>query len=763
MRKSILLLILLIFIIPWISFSQEGIYLDWADDEYEIEVKLPDYDEILNADAIYDLAGSIYDLAIPVGSIIYTNGTYAEFYMANGSILKLSKNSSIQIDSLTGINGGSSNDFSLTGKLRMVAAKATGSTKSKYTVRTGSTVCGVRGTDYLVDETSGKVYLKNGEIFLTNNDTGKQLTLSPGQGSNLFGNLFKAFAVTAEAFAELYEEFTFISLNPDSVPGNELENPPSAEGDEDKDTGDQADAVIQPPVDSSDLEGKAKDEEAASKPAAPSFMDPVMEFLRDYLGFEIGSITINGETYSKAVIQPEFQLGKLGLSLYLPIIYKNDMFDPEDWHHPDGNDEWSFGFDVAREGGNWMDITADVLSDLFLKIRYVKWGDIRDDFFFKVGNLNDLTVGHGMFMYNYANDADFPSIRKVGFNLGLDFGKLGFEAVVDDLAKPEIFGGRVYFRPFGDFMAIGVSSITDIMPGGVLSSDEAANNGNPLFINAGIDLDFPIIKDALIFGTDLGGMLPILRQDALVDGVTIPSTSIDNWWSIFYNPDESLDFFSRLRNYGFKAGFFGNIFGVDYNLEFRYYNGKFKPSFFNSTYDRVRGLNVIDTIGYMSTMNDEFNTEPEYTMGIFGGTEFSILKKVGIELSYMWPWYIDKENQKVMVGDDDYFHFSVSIAEGVIPVLGIYGSVYYTRTSFIPTLLKGSPGYEDFGGFDLFDANTVVGGEIVYPVADTLDIVGTVTTTIKKIIVDGEEVIYYKENGQPNIVPSIGIETRVHF
>ncbi|MBN1646633.1 MAG: hypothetical protein JW874_01250, partial [Spirochaetales bacterium] len=76
--------------------------------------------------------------------------------------------------------------------------------------------------------------------------------------------------------------------------------------------------------------------------------------------------------------------------------------------------------------------------------------------------------------------------------------------------------------------------------------------------------------------------------------------------------------------------------------------------------------------------------------------------------------------------------------------LKIHGSIFYDRTYFIPTL-AGRDGFEDFS---LFDANTVFGGEIVYEIVPTLDLALLVTTTV---------------NDDNEAVPSIGIETRVHF
>ena len=60
------------------------------------------------------------------------------------------------------------------------------------------------------------------------------------------------------------------------------------------------------------------------------------------------------------------------------------------WYHPSGNDEWSFGTDQ----NGWVDVSLDVVSDLFLKIRYLQWGDNGDDFYLKFGNLSNMTIGH---------------------------------------------------------------------------------------------------------------------------------------------------------------------------------------------------------------------------------------------------------------------------------------------------------------------------------------------------------------------------------
>ena len=68
-----------------------------------------------------------------------------------------------------------------------------------------------------------------------------------------------------------------------------------------------------------------------------------IKWFQDNMGLEIGSVTIGGVGYSKAVLAPEVRIGRLKMGLYFPVIYKDDLFDPASWYRPGGNNEWNFG------------------------------------------------------------------------------------------------------------------------------------------------------------------------------------------------------------------------------------------------------------------------------------------------------------------------------------------------------------------------------------------------------------------------------------
>ena len=143
-------------------------------------------------------------------------------------------------------------------------------------------------------------------------------------------------------------------------------------------------------------------------------------------------------------------------------------------------------------------------------------------------------------------------------------------------------------------------------------------------------------------------------------------------------------------------------------------------------------------------------------MGIFGEAGFKIEKVFSFEGGYFWPWYTDEGTGEIKMGEDDFLHLKAKLEPGVIPVVDISGSVSYDRTKFIPTLLQ--TGGENLS---LFDANTVVSAEIVYPVAPTLDVAILYTTALARDA--NGNIIVSASTGEPEVATTVSIETRVHF
>jgi hypothetical protein len=549
-----------------------------------------------------------------------------------------------------------------------------------------------------------------------------------GFGVNTLAATFEAVKLSAEAFKSVVDSMPFTKLNVDEV--LQIEK-----------------AWIE--------EQKATDTgQTPPPPMKTGFMDDVMAKLREILGMEVGAITISGVTYSKVVIQPTFKLGPLKMALYLPVIYTGDMFNPRDYYKPEGNDEWSFGTD---QGSDPLAVGLDAARDVLLKIRYVEWGSQRDPFFFKIGNLNDITIGHGLIMRDFANDADFPTVRRVGVNLGIDAKGFGFEAMVNDAAAPEIFGGRLYIRPIPFIkFAIGASGLVDWNPAKDYPDGlgGAAAVGDPIFINPGVDLDLSIIETdffSFVLFADAAVMMPYFRKaPSAVTGTTIKANTL--YYQFAMDTKSGLP-----KNYGMAAGVFGNLILKDftYRFEVRDYTGAFKPAFYNSGYERARASYVSDVIGYIN--NPTSAAYKNDVLGVFGEGGMVFEHLFSLKFSYLWPWSFNSSGG-ITMGDDDHFVMKFVLEKGVIPVVNIWGSVQYERTKFVPTILQ-TKGGKNLG---LFDANTIVSAQVNYPAAPTLDVMLRYTTTAKR---DSAGNLVYGTSSTllPELNTTISIETQIHL
>lgn len=722
MKKITILLILTL--VSFSLFAQYGnpvAILEYYDDDLEIE--------ITSAEGI--VSGNIYyGMDLQEGDTIRTNRTAAEIRLdPNGSIIKLSHFTVFTIETLQKSPEESNNFNLVSGKIRAVMARS--GIGEMYQIKTQSAVCGVRGTDFGLISIPGsveKAFVVNGLIDYTNILTNQKIQLGSGMVGDALAEVFQAITANKEQMNELVKDVIFEQLNPKDVPGHLEEIIEKIEKVVEESEEAAAEAASTVPE-------KTAKEQTVEKTKKTVKENGVLSALSNILELEIGTVTIDRKIYSKAIIQPTFNIGKLKMSLYLPIVYQTNLFNQEDWYHPQGNNEWSFGSDQKE----YKDIAMDILSDLVLKIRYIKWGQQRDPFFFKVGNINRVTLGHGILMKNFANDANFPAIRRVGLNLGFDTGNFGLETVANDLADPEIFGARLFIRPIGKF-TFGLSGAVDINPDSAIDPESVdPKYSETIFLTAAADLDFPLMENdifSFIFFTDIAGMLPYMDNKMQYD--------------MMYDNSASGGFsMSNLRNYGWNAGLFGNILFIDYKLEYRYFDGVFRPSFFNAGYEGLRGTYIEDINRYLDDMNNE--DYDRTVMGIYGEAGFSIFDKINTTIGYMWPWSPDGSQT-----DDDEFLFEVEILPGTIPVLDLYGSVAYHRTKFIPTLIGNA--LED--DLNLFDANTTFSGEIVYPIAPTLHLAFVISTSV---IMEKDGTIIYKDNGYPKIVPVISIETRIGF
>ncbi len=681
-----------------------------------------------------------YGMALSPGDTITTQSSTAELQLQpNGSILKIAANTRFKIQTLQGSNGQQSNDFSLlAGRLRTIAARSAEGGDS-YSFETPTAVCGVRGTDFTLEVSPGKtdaVGVLTGQVNFVDTQTGRAVTVQGGMFANTFAPVFQPVRMSGDEIDSLFTRMNFERLNPSSVPGH-VEEVKAAQAEQEKV------AETPPPK---------QPEEIPAPAPKPAPSGGFFAFLHDHLGMEIGSLTIDGTTYAMAAVEPQFAIGKLQLALYLPIIYQRNLFDSSDWYHPNGNDEWNFGFGASFGNNTWARV-GDAVTDLMLKIRYLEWGKQRDPFYLKVGNLEDMTIGAGILMNDYANDEEFPAVRRIGLNFGIDGSGGGFEGVASDLStvgnliggtpttNPEIFGGRIYTRPIpGSKLAFGLSTIVDLNPASSLAAAGYSTEGDPAFITFGPDIEVPLVQTdpfAIIVFADAGGMIPYFRNpfnSSIGSGPYLQA--------VWYN--------NSLRNFGIASGLLGNVANFDWRLEFRYANGTFQNAMFNSTYDRTRSLMVAQLASYL---NNEGN--PQYlttTMGVYGQGGIKLGTLASFQVGYFWPF-----STSGFAFNNDSLHLALVLYRGIIPGFGLHGSLSFDRVDFVPTLLNNSG-----QSLTLFDANTTVKAELIYPIAPTLDIAMLITTAVVTSQATGQPTMD-PSTGLPVVAPIVTIQARVHF
>jgi hypothetical protein len=712
----------------------------------------PDMDEL----RVLDRDGFDVDIFIGIGlspgDRIIAGDTSAELRLEpNGSILRIAPGTSFTLEAIQGHNGASeTRGVVRSGAARFVAARDA-VRENTYTMRTPSVVAGVRGTDFglsalqdpggqgLVEE----VFVFTGEVIVASEERGEEVFLSAGQGIAAADEPFLPQAWSQERIQRFQGPLQFEQLDPDTVPGrvpDEVAEEPEPEDDPDE--------VVVDDVEPTDRELERE----------PGIGDDLFARLAGITGMEVGSVTINRQTYGQLVFQPRITFGKFDLALYLPITYTSNIFDPDDWYRPAGNNEWSFGTDQ-----DWNKDTLGALQDLgtdiALKFRYLQYGDQDDPFFLKLGNLGTFTVGQGLLMRNYANDSEFPAIRRAGFNIGIDRTAWGFEALVNDLFEPSIYGGRLFFRPAAPVVpaAVGFSAITDLSPSRAIAKDSfdpstgmgsvmaATREGDPIFVNVAADLEVPFIRRnifSLIGYAEAGTFIPYVQEDTVLLDTAISSGAKTNALVDFDSGD--------MRNYGVIGGIRGVLAIFDYRLEYQYFDGTFRPGFYGPTYDRFRGTYAAETMLYLADPDD-----PQYDddrMAIAGEAGATLFDALHIGVGYLWPWEISPSGSW-KAAEEDEFLVRFSLREGVIP-LGLGAGLEYRRRFFAPSIA----GWGGYSSGDLFDANTTLDGYLSYPLTDFISIVARVSTAAQR---DSEGELVYDSDGRPRMAPTVVIQTEI--
>jgi hypothetical protein len=189
---------------------------------------------------------------------------------------------------------------------------------------------------------------------------------------------------------------------------------------------------------------------------------------------------------------------------------------------------------------------------------------------------------------------------------------------------------------------------------------------------------------------------------------------------------------------------------VRYSLEYRFWNGVYVPSMFNTLYGRKK-VEYVDTI----TRYLQEETVLSDNMGIFGEVYWDILDdgRLSIGAGYNWPWSVS--NGSVDYDTSDYLELELVVGNKLVKAYGIHGSLKYQRSNVRQTI-------ENPDQYSWFDAYTVFYGEIVFPLNPIFNLAITASTSTKY---DANGNIVWADAAQtiPEVTPVLNIETRINY
>jgi hypothetical protein len=343
-----------------------------------------------------------------------------------------------------------------------------------------------------------------------------------------------------------------------------------------------------------------------------------------------GTVVMGGESYTELRLLPEIAFGKVGIGLDIDLLIDKDgNIRKEDW---------------------------DEFEDYINKVYYLRYGTRQDPVYGKIGGFTSYTLGHGLIMNNYTNMLRYPEYRQIGLQLGcnLPLKGLGVEVFSSNITKNEILAARLKATPLDE---TGIPLLKDTMFGisyaidknqvkGLMDSD---NDDYPdAFDDYPTDkhkwnevdesIDFYRSLYVEITGSDAGFDDWFWNESNTIESLRNPSfDDLGKKEISAYSLDYEVPLISEslftLSHYGEVARIIGHNMGFIFpgfytkflifegNLEFRYYQDDFEPSFFDYLYEenraRMDGENVVVKSDYIEGNSAQRGWYASVTTNIF--------------------------------------------------------------------------------------------------------------------------------------------------
>ena len=287
-----------------------------------------------------------------------------------------------------------------------------------------------------------------------------------------------------------------------------------------------------------------------------------------------GAVTIDGKIWNQIALRPVLPFGKLSVALDL-VIYIDQ----------DGNihkDEWDFS-------------TGEKVKNAIIdKIYYIRYGSRWDKNYFKIGALDNVTMGYGILLNNYSNTLLYPQVRKVGMEFRTQAFGVNVYGFTNDFKENLGVTGVRLSAPISYGFTGGVSWVGDRNQ--YLGLKDSDDDGRPDLVD-----DFP---DNRKWWVDTDGDEPINIKK---ESDPINSFALDVGIPLLRDGPISLDFYAQYASllgktidpiyhkeidagYGIiPLGLSAGFGPAKFNFEFRMIpKGNFEFGYFNRSYEIER-------------------------------------------------------------------------------------------------------------------------------------------------------------------------------